>query len=409
MSRSGSRVLLALACVVLQSCSSDSRYELGPGEGVPDEDLDASWADGGEASDGGIIELTQGEARELESGACAGQKLEGVLVPPVVEFVVDVSSSMEEPAPGGSGETKWEATRVALAEAIGMMQDDAYVGMLLYPNFEDRDQLVEGTVPRDVSACVNVDAMIPIASLGSEDSDHRAALDGMIQAAAHNVGTPTYDAYHHALTRSLLPFDASPDKYMVLITDGMPTYNPQCMNGPNSDTPVGSQPIVDDIDRAYAELGIRTFVVGSPGSASEKAWLSRAAVLGGTDRDGCSIVGPSNWCHLDMAEAPDFGKALADGLKSVAHQIASCSFELPGAEEGRIVDPYSGALVLTDADGASLMVLRDNVGECSEGWNFDSNGRVVLCEATCERLVKDPALRVAAYFDCAATDVPSIR
>ncbi len=342
--------------------------------------------------DGGLVPLTPDEVEDIENAACTGWAAEGENLPAVLQLVVDVSGSMDDPAPGGNRRTKWQVTRDALSEAIDTLPASVSAGVLYYPNRDTGSS----TTTRPVNSCVNVDEMVPIAILGNDSSPQRDALQSSLDDANTDSYTPTHDAYHHALKQSLEPFQAQANKFMLLITDGAPTMSLGCIGGMMGggmgmgvvDAP--TQPIVDEIKAAFG-TGIRTFLIGSPGSeeSSEgnmdmRPWLSRAAQEGGTAKAGCQVDGP-NFCHLDMTQEPDFGQALVDGLATVVGQIIdTCTFAVPPAPNGQTVDPNLTTLIIESSMGATL-ALQDDKGDCGEGWRFNASGQVELCPATCDK------------------------
>src|SRR5690606_30076251 len=95
--------------------------------------------------------------------------------------------------------------------------------------------------------------------------------------------TPTHDAYKHALDNSMRVTNVPGSRYMLLITDGVPTYALQCVGSGFPNDPSPTEPIVDEIAAAAAD-GIKTFIVGSPGSENDgnggdaRPWMSRGAV-----------------------------------------------------------------------------------------------------------------------------------
>jgi hypothetical protein len=50
--------------------------------------------------------------------------------------------------------------------------------------------------------------------------------------------------------------------------------------------------------------------------------------------------------------------------------------------------------------------LRDDNGDCSEGWQLDSDQQIILCGATCERVQNDMQAHVELLFGCASGEVP---
>ncbi len=125
---------------------------------------------------------------------------------------------------------------------------------------------------------------------------------------------------------------------MVLITDGLPTLTLECMGdvddgggfgGGGMPQPVDSQPIVDEISQAR-EDGVRTFLIGSPGSEGGREWMSEAAILGATAAAGCRLDGDP-YRHMDMTTAPDFSAALRAGLRQIRANGSCRQLRLSGA------------------------------------------------------------------------------
>jgi hypothetical protein len=362
-----------------------------------------------DASEGGKVDLTSEDITAIEQAACTGWAAEGENLPATLELVVDVSFSMTETAPG-TNESKWEVTHDALREAVQDLPASVAVGVLYYPNQDV--QLSAETQPID--ACVNVDEMVPIQQLGEADSDQRNTILDSLDDAQTAGYTPTHDAYQYALTRGLLPYTGSGNqKFMLLITDGAPTMSEGCVSGDSENGNVmdmPTQPIIDEIVAAR-EQGIRTFLIGSPGSeeSSEEAggdmrpWLSRAAVEGGTAADGCDVDGP-NFCHMDMTQEEDFGEALRAGLAAIAGQVIdTCTFAVPEPPNDQaVIDPTLTNLVVTWGSGEASLYLPDNVGACDTGWTFNDAGQVELCPATCDEVKLDEGATVQLTFGCGA-------
>jgi hypothetical protein len=415
--------MVALAGYGVLACSGGedgSGVEGGPGSSntpnQPDLGLDPN-APSGELTgvhDGGTQELTPEDVENIINAACAGWMGEGENLPAVLQLVVDVSGSMEQDAPGGGG-SKWDVTREALRDAIETLPASAAVGVLYYPN---RDTGLE-LDPRPVTACVEVDEMVPIDLLGAQGSGHRDDLDQSLDDANTGSYTPSHDAYRYALDEGLMPYQSQANKFMLLITDGAPTLALQCIGeesgggggmmggGKVQDAP--TPPIVDEIEAA-AGAGIRTFIIGSPGSEEssngddKRPWLSEAAQVGGTAAAGCTVNGP-NFCHMDMTQEPDFAAALVAGLGAVVGQIVNqCEFSFPEPPPGESIDPNETQLVVQTSSGAKL-VKPSNQDDCTEGWQLNMAGRIELCPASCEEVKTDPSARVQLLFGCTEEDV----
>ena len=211
---------------------------------------------------------------------------------------------------------------------------------------------------------------------------------------------------------------------MLLITDGSPTMALQCigestggggmMGGGGGVADAPTEPIIAEITAAKA-AGIRTFVIGSPGSeesssgmgGDKRPWLSQAAQVGGTAAAGCSNDGP-NFCHLDMTQEEDFSAALVAGLGAVVGQIVdACTFALPDPPMGQSIDLNLTTLIIESSSGAKL-VKPDNTGACTEGWQY-MNGQVILCAASCEEVKNDPTARVQLMFGCSTDEVVPVQ
>jgi hypothetical protein len=361
--------------------------------------------------DGGTAPLTPKEAEAIKNDKCASWKTEAELQPAMLELVVDVSSSMNTVAPGPSGQTRWEIARESLLEAIvgvngpGLPADVA-VGLLFYPGKTG----MFSTMPQDVSQCINTATMVPPELLGASGSAHRDRLEAAIEGAALVQSTPTHDAYHHALTEGLLPERFAGNKYMLLITDGEPTVALGCVTADGSFTgsTVNAQPIVDEIASANDDEDVKTFLIGVPGSENNRNWMSRAAVLGGTRQPDCTENGSNGkYCHLDMTAAPDFSVALRDGLNQVLGVVSPCSFSFAEPPDGMEIDPDKINVLLSDGDENTL-VIRDDVGDCTEGWQLIGNSQILLCPDTCEQVQSNANISVDLTFGCKSYREPPI-
>jgi hypothetical protein len=356
--------------------------------------LGASGTTGSPMQDGGVVDLTDDQVNDLNGASCAGWSAEPETQPAVLQLVVDTSLSMDEPPGGGrrrnNEPTKWDITRDALQEVLGTLPEELAVGLFFYPNMETNGS----DEPRPVAECVNLDEGIAVAPLTDE---HRENLIESFDDTEPNGWTPTHGAYEHALETSLLPSDLPGNKYLLLITDGIPTLTHDCEGDTNQGgaEPVDTDPIVEAIADAR-RAGVRTFLIGSPGSEDGRQWMSLAAIQGATARAGCQVDG-APYCHMDMTTAPDFGAALRAGLNQVTGEIA-CTYDIPAPPSGQTIDPNLVNLIVTTSSGTSQLVLPDSNGDCTEGWQLSGN-QVVLCDGTCSRVQADGAA-LQLLFGC---------
>lgn len=408
------RTVLASALVFVTGCSSDDGSSSGDGGGAPPAPTTGNTSPignpgapgnpvGGGPRNGGTQPLTPTQVSQIESGACAGWKAEVESLPALIQLVIDVSGSMDDRAPGTGNRNKWVVTRDALRDAISGLPAETGVGALYYPN-RDTQRAMQA---RDVSQCVRVDDIIPVGILGANSDAKREELLSSLSEPSPRGSTPTHDAYKYAFDNGLNPSRLPGERYMLLITDGAPTFSQGCVG--DGQTPVATNPIIEEVKRAHA-AGAKTFIIGSPGSEESmdgkdaRPWLSKAAMEGGTATAGCSENGP-NFCHFDMTESSDFAAALKDGLAQIAGQVVSCAYSLPPAPAGRTISTESINVIVTGSGGDAELVLRDDNGDCNEGWQLVNN-QVVLCDATCNRAKEDLGGKVALHFGCGSNVLP---
>jgi hypothetical protein len=372
------------------------------GDGKPDTIANAGDGQGGE------IAISAENYSKVVASSCNLEVNEPETVPAKIMMVVDVSSSMKQTA-SGSTRNKWLETRDAIVEAFvgsdsgGGLPGTVSVGLLFYPNINTSPT----TKPADVTACVKTDAMIPIKELGGNESGSqratlRNALNG-IQLGPQ--GTPTFDALRYGAEVGLLQGGKSlgGEPYVVLITDGMPTLSPDCTNPQGRISDVDPQPIVDLIDGLYKDSGVKTYLIGSPGSENGRTWMSRAAVLGHTAPADCDEEGP-NWCHMDLTTQPNFGQALLEGLQTIAGDVVSCNYDIyaTGADGSGAVDPMLTTVIARYGDGTRALVNRDDSpSDCTTGWYLDSGKKqVVLCSETCAKVQSDSKAGITVSYGC---------
>jgi hypothetical protein len=375
---------------------------IGPGGTLPP---------GADARNGGSVELTPEQASSLQNAACRDFAAAGENLPTALQLVIDVSSSMNEGAPG-SRRSKWEVTRDALLRAIPGdgpqfpgLDPGVPLGVLYYPNVAGGSRI--STRPSNIQNCVNTDALIPIAPLGGPGAPQRSRVTTSLNQVQLSTGTPTRDAFQYALTNGMLPFEFNGNRFMLLITDGTPTLSEGCSNPSGQLNAVDPQPVVNAVAGAYDDHGIRTFIIGSPGSEGARESLSAAARRGGTaSSPDCRDNGNPQYCHMDLTAAPDFDTALREGLGSVVGQIKSCTYEFPAAPAGQTLDPLRVNVVVRDSGGTTSLLLPDETpDDCTVGFQLTSDQRVVLCPETCGTVQADTRGSIELLFGCQADEL----
>jgi len=364
------------------------------------------------AASNGLLPVDSTQATGLMNDpelACSGWTEEPESTGSVLEFIVDVSGSMDKTAPSTKGATKWVATREALKQAIQSLPQGLAVGLTFFPNMP----LYASEFPRPVAACVDTKDNVMIAPKDlNQQKRVLAALDAV--QMERNGATPTHDAYNVAL-EELRTTTEKGAKYLVLITDGQPTQSLGCIGKGMTCYPEPTQPVVDAIAAAFnAADPLKTFVVGSPGSekndctnADVRAWLSAAARVGGTATAGCFDSGPQ-YCHFDLTnEQIDFGRALTSSLETIIQGIINCDYDVPPPPTGETIDTSLVNMLYRDGTGAFNLVLPSKSDVCQIGWHFtdDSKTRIHICEQTCKQLQDDSMAQVTLLFGCTREQV----
>ena len=262
------------------------------------------------------------------------------------------------------------------------------LGASFYPNVEQEDDV-----------CLQNDVALPIAALGSADSMPRKRWAKALADVVPVGATPTHGAYRFGLSKlaeSMLPGD----KFLLLITDGTPTCDLDC-RCTEDNLPVDPLPLVHEAAAARVD-GIRTFVIGSPGSEQARDVLSQLATEGGTAKAGCSDSGP-RFCHFDMTTEPDLASGLAEALEQITSQVRSCAYPIPLPPQGEALDPELVNVLYTPGNETESETIARAASsqDCTEGWQYASDGlSVVLCSDTCARAQADAKSRVEILFGC---------
>ena len=194
--------------------------------------------------------------------------------------------------------SKWEITSDALIEAMKTLPPTASVGISYFSN--------------DEGCGVNSMPSVPLAL-------NKAAQQAAMEASLNNVtpggGTPlvgaTILAYKH-LHELALAGSITGNEFVVLITDG--EQSEQCSYAPRCTDAQSCYDLLVDTRGAEGRgpgVGIRTFVIGAPGSEAARTVLSQIAKNGGTGAPGCDPAQGN--CHFDMTKGKDFGAGARQG------------------------------------------------------------------------------------------------
>jgi len=384
---------LAFACGGKDDGSNvDTNGSSGSGARSSGDQPDLGNGPGSSGTNGGVTTITPDQA-------CAQGSAAADAIPAVVQMVVDTSGSMDwvpgtEMMARRGQQSKWQITSAALIDAVAKLPASVAVGLNFYPNTRLDDPCIDNRIA------------LPIALLGANNSTQRAGFDRAVTAQRTGGATPTHAAYRFG-EEAVAASKLSGQKFVLLITDGIPTRTLECEgDGQNA---VDSAPLIAEVAADLMKDGVKTFVIGSPGSEDARSDLSKMATAGGTAVAGCSDSGP-NYCHLDMTTAKDFASALAAGLSDIAGKISSCEYAVPAAPKGKSLDPALVNVLYTQGDGKQASIPQDATGMCESGWKYDNPQnptKITLCGTDCDKVKADAGAKIDVIFGCVTqTNVP---
>lgn len=333
------------------------------------------------------------------SGPCGEQVVPVVTNPPNLSFVIDHSGSMGEEL-AGSGLSKYENARVALSQVLKAVGHRVSYGATIFPGLagktgcEAGDELMK-VAPGDPPSYARVGKTGP----RLQDLLARLSIAGV------DGGTPA--AATLAKMRGVLA-ELEGDTYVVLITDGAPNCNEglecvaggcilnveghtiggvPCSGGYNCCDPgnggeganlncVDSQASLAAVQE-LADAGIKTFVIGMPGSELYEDLLDGMAERGGTAREGT----PKYYSVADT-------EALKAALGKIAASVAiSCEvpldYEPPDPDYVNVF--FDGVVVPYDPE---------------QGWEWTSDGAVSLRGAACDQLLSGDVVELQVFAGC---------
>lgn len=376
-------LLLALAAVALPlACATKKRAPLAA-TGPTDS--------GTSGTDAGLML----DVDQPPTGPCGSDSIPAISNPPNISFIIDHSQSMSEPL-AGSGISKYGNAQIALRDVLRVIGHRVNYGVTIFPGLEGM-------------GCQAGDELMKVGP-GDPPSYARAGKNGprlksllqRLQIADTDGGTPTAATLTKAL-ESLSQLEGQ--TYVVLVTDGAPNCNldlmcnaaacipniehqaVECTSSFNCCAPVADRPEANlsCVDasatvaavQALSDAGIKTFVVGMPGSEPYEALLNQMAEAGGTARTGDTEYYPVNDTE-----------ALEQSLIGIAASVAiSCDIPLDYEPPDRdFVNVYfDGALVEYDPDG---------------GWEWTADGQVAIRGAACDQLLAGDVLEVQVLAGC---------
>lgn len=342
-------------------------------------------------------------------------------VPPMLMFQIDISGSMDAVTSATNGLTKWAATKVALNAALEQLPPDWLVGVTFFNKGGSCYVAEQQTT-------------VPVAPL---DTSQRKSIASAIEAQVPAGNTPTHCAWQMAVADALAyhpPLDSiyvESQRFVVLLTDGVPTVKSDCCSlgaSASGGIAVGQDDynsLVLAIQDALHKNGVRTFVIGAPGAEEPqgadydpRCMLSEMAESGGTAQPtqctstpgvgGCELAQSNAYCHLDLTSTEDFAAALKDAIVTrIGHSVLSCSYPVPAADRDTYVDVKRTLVLYSSAADATPIQLKVATSPaCVDGDLYfvtDTKGRVTavnLCPDRCSQIQGNPGAQLSVQFAC---------
>lgn len=320
-------------------------------------------------------------------------------------FVLDRSASMQETL-DGSRSSKYDNAYLSIVRLLRTIGHRVHFGAAIFP-----PALVEAE-----DACSAGVEVFPSTAgdpacyqKSGEDGPNLTSLRYTLGGVDQNGGTPVSATLQH-LSETLFELDG--ETAVVLATDGAPNCNPAAVCGsdeciPNLEgdsfrsdqgdvacdedfnccdpnlTVAGANLNCVDTDgseaavQALAEAGVRTYVIGMPGSEAYSSILDALALAGQTAR-------PSQPYYYAVADTEELTQAVLDIGREVA---ISCEIELESAPPDRDwVNVYADADVLP----------RDE----KEGWSWIDERTIAMNGDACESLKSGNVLQLQVVAGC---------
>ena len=275
--------------------------------------------------------------------------------PAEVLVVLDRSSSMMTASPSGAGRTRWDDARDAVNAAVAGNSNLAW-GLKLFPT-------------GSVMCAVDSNVEVPV-GFGHGQAITNAMLPAGPPTGMLGGTTPTEPALY--VGNEYLKTVTTPlPKYMVLVTDGLPSCARMA----------GALPLEAAVTllASAAAAGIQTFVVGIGTGPSETGNLNRMAEAGGRPRAADPKYYPAqNQADVDAA------------LQAITRAVTTCTFPLVT----RPLDPEFVSVTV-----GPRLVPRDL--DHVDGWDYIQNGTgIEIYGPSCDALKTGTAANAGIHFGC---------
>ncbi len=404
------RVLYSLgfaifATVVSAACGDDSDDDADDSGGLTGGTTGTSGgSSSGGSSSGGSISIGSGGDNGSSggtTGSCGASPFEAAPTPVNILLVIDKSASTDTAIDADN--TRWEALQLAVGAAVDGSKESISYGLALYP-----ETGCDAPTALAVDVGAGVDTAQPI-------------VDAMA-AVTPSGGTPTADTLQLAFDY----FDSGDgaalegERYVLLATDGGPNCNtdsafscmaatctlnmehaqdasvyPACTTSFNCCDGDSPQCLDDtrttDAIAALAGIGVKTIVVGIPGTEAYGDVLDAMAEAGGATNPDA----PPSYYAVEAGSASGLSQVLTTITSGLIHE---CDFQLAS-------EPPDWRKLQVFIDDVEVPYDADMTG--AEGFTVDldtSPPTVVLVGETCDTVKAEGAESVQVLYGCG--DIP---
>ncbi|HVW25772.1 MAG TPA: hypothetical protein VHC69_10400 [Polyangiaceae bacterium] len=353
-------------------------------------------------------------------GVC-GRTIVPIAAKPVnLYFILDASGSMATPIDspdtnGGFEISRYDAARSAISDVLLAVGSRVSYGAAVFPGPVSQDSPDVCPPGTEVYSTTKGDPVSDSAS--GEPGPKLKLLLQILGARAPSGLTPTA-ASIAAVKSNLVALEG--ETYAILLTDGAPNCNAQASCSAatctvNIEASCGEPSYVNccnpalglyddrwclDADptvaavKDLADAGVKTFVIGMPGTATAYTdLLSRVAEAGGTGRPG--DAGASSGASAGDAGADDFGYYLAgDASKLSAHLQRIGRSVAIRCDVTLMEAPPSRDLVNVYFDQAVVPFDEKN------GWTWTSDTSISVVGASCSQLESGSVRQLQVVAGC---------
>jgi hypothetical protein len=366
---------------------------------------------GGSNNNGGqgsvMFGFLDGGRTQMRDSSCGASKISAA--PPNVNIllVIDESGSMDT-TPMGASDDKWTSMKTALGAALDGTKDRIAYGLELFPAPADPKMPIPVGCTDN---CCEMPALPGITVPVEGGATGVPKIVSALGAAAPGGGTPTAEALRRAADYFTKGAGSTlkGDRYVLLATDGGPDCNSalscdattcttnldgQCSAAagnccdPKYGGAAALSRCLDDSAttaqiKALNTAGVKTFVVGIPGSEAYATALDAFAVAGGA---------PTSGAHKYFAVAASGGTAaLTSALETITKGvITTCRLVLGSTppDLGKLNVKVDGTVIPQSGP---------------DGWSVDTSTSppaVVLKGATCSDIETNGAQMVEIEYGC---------